>query len=66
MDRMQQQTLLATTADRRRAAELRDFLVYHSHRYHKGQSPERPAPYSKVKQRLDQIEQVADLLHHNH
>ena len=40
MDRMQQQTLLATTADRRRAAELRDFLVYHSHRYHTLDSPE--------------------------
>lgn len=40
MDHMQQQTLIATTGDRRRAAELRDFLAYHNHRYHTLDSPE--------------------------
>ncbi len=34
MNPLEQETLLATTADRERAAELRDFLTYHNYRYH--------------------------------
>lgn len=37
---MEQQTLLATAAHRRRAAELRDFITYHNHRYHTLDAPE--------------------------
>lgn len=40
MNPLEQQTLLATTADRERAAELRDFLAYHNYRYHTLDDPQ--------------------------
>lgn len=40
MSRMEQQTLLASEADKQRVAELRGFLAYHNYRYHTLDAPE--------------------------
>lgn len=58
MDRMEQQRLLATAAHRRRAAELRDFISYHNHRYHTLDAPEiSDAEYDAAFRELVKLEE---------